>query len=107
MMEKIDWKLKDVINYVIYLIPFVVFIATMDKKIDKLAENQINLQLKIDEMKIEKKEVSLEQKQFNYMIQAEVKSLAVTAEVNKTNIGINKIDIGLLNAKVDKLLDKK
>ena len=98
-MDRIDFKAKDIIQFAVYLVMFIGFIVTMDNKIDKLGE-------KLADMKTEKKELSLEQRQDSQMIQTKLESLGVTAELNKQNIGINKIDIAILSTKVDKLLNR-
>ena len=98
-MESLNIKPKDIIQYALYLISFIIFIVTMDNKIDKIGE-------KLSEMKIEKKEFSLEQNQTLKVMQSQLNVLGVTAELNKQNISINKADIIILNLKIDRLLDK-
>lgn len=99
-MEPLNIKAKDIIQYVIYLVTFIVFIVTMDNKIDKLGE-------KLADMKVEKKEISTEQRESFLIIQTKLESLGVTAELNKQNISINKVDIAILNEKLDKILNKE
>ena len=98
-METLNIRPKDIIQYAIYLVSFIVFIITMDNKIDKIGE-------KLAEMKVEKKEFSFEQNQILKVMQSQLNLLAVTAELNKQNISINKADIIIMNLKIDKLLDK-
>lgn len=95
-----DFKLKDIILYVTYLITGTIFIIKIDSKVDRLDDS-------VKEFKIEKKEISLEQRQGNQIIQEELKSLRVMAEVNRSNINLNKADILLINMKLDKLLNKE
>ena len=99
-METLNIRPKDIIQYAIYLVTFIVFIVTMDNKIDKLGE-------KIADMKTEKKELSTEQKQDFQLMQSKLEALGVTAELNKQNISINKADIIIINLKLDKLLNKE
>jgi len=98
-METLNIKAKDIIQYVVYLITLIAFIIKIDNKVDKLSES-------VAEMKIEKKEGTSEQRQNIQIIQTELKTLNVTAELNKQNISLNKADIIIINLKLDKLLNK-
>ena len=98
-MEALNIKLKDIIQFALYLVMFVGFLITMDNKIDKLAEN-------VHDLKTEKKEVSQEQRQDFQIIQSKLENLGVTAELNKQNIELNKADIDLINIKLDKILNR-
>jgi len=99
-MEALNIKLKDIIQFALYLVMFVGFLITMDNKIDKLAEN-------LHDLKTEKKEVSAEQKQDFQIVESKLENLGVTAELNKQNITLNKADIILINIKLDKLLNRE
>jgi len=98
-MEALNIKLKDIIQFALYLVMFVGFLITMDNKIDKLAEN-------LHDLKTEKKEVSAEQRQDFQIVETKLENLGVTAELNKQNIELNKADIDLINIKLDRILNK-
>ena len=99
-MEALNIKLKDIIQFAIYLVMFVGFLITMDNKIDKLAEN-------LHDLKTEKKEGSAEQRQDFQIVETKLENLGVTAELNKQNIELNKADIDLINIKLDRILNKE
>jgi len=98
-MDTLNIKAKDIIQYAVYLITLTLYIVTINNKLDNVSET-------VNEWKADKKEVNLEQRQNNQIIQNELKMLGIKAELNRQNIDLNKADIEIIKIKIDRLLSK-
>lgn len=90
-LENINFRSKDVIQFAIYIISITVLFISVSAKLDNLA-------VAFDEFKTDKKESTFENKSSNVIIQNELKTLNIRAELNRQNIEIMKSDIEMLKA---------
>ena len=90
-LENINFRSKDVIQFAIYIISITVLFISVSAKLDNLA-------IAFDEFKTDKKESTFENKSSNVIIQNELKTLNIRAELNRQNIEIMKSDIEMLKA---------
>lgn len=90
-LENINFRSKDVIQFAIYIISITVLFLSLSSKVDNLA-------IAFDEFKTDKKESTFENKSSNVIIQNELKTLNIRAELNRQNIEIMKSDIEMLKA---------
>ena len=88
-LENINFRAKDVIQFCVYIVSLTVLFLSLSSKVDNLAEA-------VAELKDDKKEFSGEHKVSNSLIQNDLKSLNVQAELNRQNIEIMKSDIEML-----------
>lgn len=95
-MEPLNFKIKDLVQYVIYLITLIVFIVSMNNKVD-------NMGATLTEWRAEKKETGSESKANNQIIQNDLKALIIRAELNRANIELMKADIEVLKYKMDNI----
>ena len=90
-LENINFRSKDVIQFAIYIVSITVLFLSLSSKVDNLA-------IAFEEFKTDKKETSFENKSSTVIIQNELKTLNIRAELNRQNIEIMKSDIEMLKA---------
>ena len=90
-LENINFRSKDVIQFAIYIVSITVLFLSLSSKVDNLA-------IAFEEFKTDKKESTFENKSSNVIIQNELKTLNIRAELNRQNIEIMKSDIEMLKA---------
>lgn len=88
-LENINFRGKDVVQFVVYIISLTVLFLSLSAKVDKVTDA-------VEELKFDKKETSGESKVSNSIIQNDIKALTVRAELNRQNIEIMKSDIEML-----------
>lgn len=85
-LDNLNFKAKDVIQYSAYIISLTVFFLSMSAKVDKVTDA-------VEELKIEKRESSGENKASSFITQNDIKSLTIRAELNRQSIEIMKNDL--------------
>ena len=98
-LDETKFKAKDVIQFGIYIITATVLFISLMSKVDNLTES-------VSELKIDRKEYSGESKSYNSLIQNELKTLSIRAELNRQNIEIIKSDIEMLKMQYQNLNHK-
>ena len=88
-LENINFRAKDVIQFCVYIVSLTVLFLSLSSKVDNLADA-------VSELKDDKKEFSGEHKASNSIIQSDLKTLNIRAELNRQNIEIMKSDIEIL-----------
>jgi hypothetical protein len=88
-LENMNFRLKDIIQFVIYIISLTVLFLSLSSKVDNLA-------IAVDDLKNTRKDDSGETKALNVIIQNDLKTLNIRAELNRQNIEIMKSDIEML-----------
>lgn len=94
-LENLNFKTKDIISFLVYIIPATFFVATINTKVDKVSDAII-------EMKIDKRDILSESKSSNFITQNDIKALQLRAELNRQNIEIMKNDIEILKRQYNK-----
>jgi len=97
--EGLNFRVKDIIQYAVYLVTLTLFIVSINNKVDNVSEV-------LAELKADRKDYGNEYKATNSLIQNDLKTLTIRAELNRQNIELNKADIEMLKFKVDKILNK-
>jgi uncharacterized protein related to proFAR isomerase len=91
-VDNINFRAKDVIQFGIYVIPLFAFFLGMSAKVERATEA-------LEELKAERKEATVDSKASSIIIQNEIKTLTVRAELNRQSIEIMKADIEILKRK--------
>ena len=97
--EGLNFRVKDIVQYAVYLVTLTLFIVSINNKVDNVSEV-------LAELKADRKDYGNEFKATNSLIQNDLKTLTIRAELNRQNIELNKADIEMLKFKVDKILNK-
>ena len=87
--ENLNFRAKDLIQFVIYTISLTVFFLSMSAKVDRVTEA-------VDELKLDRRESSNDSKSSSIITQNEIKALTIRAELNRQSIEIIKSDIEFL-----------
>jgi L-cystine uptake protein TcyP (sodium:dicarboxylate symporter family) len=88
-LDSIDFKASEIIKFIFYIIPLIVFVTMINAKVDVCTTV-------IQDLKNEKREYSNQTKADNILIQNDVKALQIRAELNRQNIEIMKTDVEML-----------
>jgi len=97
--ESLNFRVKDIVQYAVYLVTLTLFIVSINNKVDNVSEV-------LAELKADRKDYGNEYKATNLLIQNDLKTLTIRAELNRQNIELNKADIEMLKFKVDKILNR-
>ena len=85
-LENLNFRAKDIVSFLVYIIPATFFVATINAKVDKVADAIVELQM-------DRKDTSSESKTSGYITQNDIKALQIRAELNRQSIEILKMDI--------------
>ena len=88
-LQNLNFKAKDIITFLLYIVPATFFVATINAKVDKATDE-------IVQMQNDKRESNGENKTSNFITQNDIKALTIRAELNRQNIEIIKNDIEIL-----------
>lgn len=88
-LDNINFRAKDAIHFCAYIVSLTVLFLSLSSKVDNLAAS-------VCELKDNGKESSGENKAEKFILQNEIKTLSIRAELNKQNIEIMQKDIELL-----------
>ena len=88
-LENLNFKAKDVVQYVLFIISLTAFFISMSAKVDNVTEA-------LEDLKSEKKEAAGESRTSSIITQNDIKALTIRAELNRQSIDIMKSDIEML-----------
>ena len=94
-LENLNFKAKDMISFVIYIVTLTIFFVSMSNKVDSVTAA-------VEDLKVEKREARGEQKESTFITQNDIKALTIRAELNRQNIEIMQSDIEILKAQYAK-----
>ena len=92
-LDNVNFRAKDVVQFCVYIVSLTVLFLSLSAKVDKVTDA-------VEELKVDKKDFSGEHKVSNSLIQNDLKSLNVQAELNRQNIEIIKSDIEMLKLQI-------
>ena len=94
-LENLNFKAKDMISFVIYIVTLTIFFVSMSNKVDSVTDA-------VEDLKVEKREARGEMKESTFITQNDIKALTIRAELNRQNIEIMQSDIEILKAQYAK-----